>query len=127
MFLLEVMMQECPQLNDRAKRKAKGLALMWKNRTKKDNTNQAQVLGFLLLVAAFGLVSEFTFEDLVEYFYFVASSSRGPELCRGLGLGDGIPGKVFGRAFLLASALKLSCAHHHLSFLICFPGLGFWL
>ncbi|PKI77477.1 FRIGIDA-like protein 1 [Punica granatum] len=90
-FLLEVLMSVSPHLTDRAKRRAKGLALMWKKRTQKDASNHAQILGFLLMVAAFGLGSEFSFEDLAEYFVIVAASNRAPELCRRIGLGDGIP------------------------------------
>ncbi|KAL5737493.1 hypothetical protein ACOSP7_030254 [Xanthoceras sorbifolium] len=87
-LLLEVLMGLDVNIENVVKERAKNLALEWKGKVRVDGESSLETLGFLHLVAAYGLGSEFEKSDLVEYLLFVARYRQGTLLCKAIGLGD---------------------------------------
>ncbi|PON43294.1 Frigida-like [Parasponia andersonii] len=87
-LLLEQLMVVCPNVGSGSREKAKNLALEWKENMSKDGANPLESLGFLHLVAAYGLVSELNVDELLDNLVNVARYQPGIDLCRKLGLVD---------------------------------------
>ncbi|KAK7387148.1 hypothetical protein VNO78_27684 [Psophocarpus tetragonolobus] len=79
------------RVSDDARERAMKLALEWKERLMGDDDNVFGALGFLHLVAAFGLVSEFSLDELVEFSVVAPTNEEFPELCRAIGLTKRVP------------------------------------
>lgn len=94
-LLLEQLMAVCPNLGGgEVKGKAKRLAFEWRGRMSLDGKNPLESLGFLHLVAAYGLASEFDMDELLDMFVIAARYWQGTDLCRKIGLGDKVEGII---------------------------------
>ncbi|ONI13593.1 hypothetical protein PRUPE_4G232500 [Prunus persica] len=89
-LLLEVLMGVSPDVGFEVRERAKELALAWKGKVSMDGENPFEALGFLHLVAAYGLQSEFKMDELVDHFVIIARYRQAIELCQKIGLGDKI-------------------------------------
>lgn len=69
------------------------LAQAWKEKLVGDDNNACEALGLLHLIAAFGLVSEFSWDELVDFSVLAPVNEEFPELCRAVGLTEKVPGK----------------------------------
>ncbi|XLR49579.1 hypothetical protein HN51_000252 [Arachis hypogaea] len=79
-------------LSSKTREKALEAAREWKERLVAiDSGNTLVALGFLHLVAAFGLVSEFILDELVDCSLGATIHEEFPELCRITGLADRVP------------------------------------
>ena len=94
MMLMKQLRVANPRLSSKAREKALAVAREWKEKLVSDNANTLVALGFFHLVAAFGLVSEFGVEELVDYSAAAAVNEEFLELCRITGLTDRVPGKA---------------------------------
>lgn len=74
--------------------RARELALEWKERLVGDEDNMFGALGLLHLICAFGFVSEFSLDELVDFSVAAPTNEEDfPELCRTIGLTERVPGK----------------------------------
>lgn len=95
MLLLDQLRVLSPKIGFKVREQAKKLAVEWKERLMNDSTAKTlEALGFLHLVATYGLVSEFSMDELVDSSSMAAINDEVPELCRSIGLTDKIPGKI---------------------------------
>ncbi|KAF8023782.1 hypothetical protein BT93_F1082 [Corymbia citriodora subsp. variegata] len=91
-FLLEVLMRVCPSLSNELRESSKKVALDWKGKVNPEGPRHPmQVLGLLDLVAAYGLMSEFSVDELIDYCVIIAHFAQSRDLCRALGLEDKVP------------------------------------
>lgn len=98
-IVLKQLRVAAPSLSLKTREKALKVAKEWKERMKVHNANTLGVLGFFYFVAAYGLVSEFSIDELVDLSAMstgVAENEEFPELCRIIGLADRVPGNAFG-------------------------------
>lgn len=93
-LLLEVLTGISPNVGLEVRERAKKLALEWKGKVSTDGENQFEALGLLHLVTAYGVVSEFNMDELVDHLVIIARYRQATELCRRIGLGDKIGGKI---------------------------------
>jgi hypothetical protein len=82
--LLEVLMELKPEIKDEVREKAKSVAVAWKKNLRLDGEIPTEELGFLELVAAFGLKNEFSMDDLVNCLVIVSRRRQAFNLCRTL-------------------------------------------
>ncbi|CAK8565734.1 unnamed protein product [Lathyrus sativus] len=75
----------------KAREKAVKVALDWKVNLMGDCGNILKALGFIYLVYAFGIVSEFSMNELVEISAVAAINLEFMQLCRDVGLTDRVP------------------------------------
>ncbi|RZB99903.1 FRIGIDA-like protein 1 isoform B [Glycine soja] len=72
--------------------RARELALEWKERLVGDEDNMFGALGLLHLICAFGFVSEFSLDELVDFSVAAPTNEEDfPELCRTIGLTERVP------------------------------------
>lgn len=81
-LLLEQLMAVRPIIRGDVRERAKVLAMEWKGKIGRDEENQLESLGFLHLVAAYGLVSEFSSDEIVDNFVVIARHRQAIELFR---------------------------------------------
>ncbi|KAK8468524.1 hypothetical protein PHAVU_006G053200 [Phaseolus vulgaris] len=74
-----------------ARVRAVKLAQAWKEKFVGDDNNAFGALGLLHLIAAFGLVSEFSLDELVDFSVVAPTNEEFPELCRAVGLTEKVP------------------------------------
>ena len=79
-LLLEQLMAVRPIIRGDVRERAKVLAMEWKGKIGRDEENQLESLGFLHLVAAYGLVSEFSSDEIVDNFVVIARHRQAIEL-----------------------------------------------
>jgi len=72
------------------------LGQAWKEKLVGDDNNAFGALGLLHLIAAFGLISEFSLDELVDFSVVAPTNEEFPELCRAVGLTEKVPGKDIG-------------------------------
>lgn len=92
-LLLDTLMDNCPTVSNHLTERAKKLALELKQSLSKDGKDSLDALGFLLLVAAYKLTSEFNVDELVDYFTVIARYRQATKLCKVVGLGDKVAGR----------------------------------
>ncbi|KAF5728449.1 putative FRIGIDA like 1 [Tripterygium wilfordii] len=90
-LLLEQFMGLELNFSDKLRERAKNLALEWKGKATTNGENPLEPLGFLNLVAGFGLKSMFDLNELVDYFVNVARYKQATILCRAIGFEDKVP------------------------------------
>uniref|UniRef100_A0A5B6YX63 FRIGIDA-like protein n=1 Tax=Davidia involucrata TaxID=16924 RepID=A0A5B6YX63_DAVIN len=90
-LLLGQLMRVSPQIKPHVKEEAMKLAVGWKAKLEVGNENSLEVLGFLQVVATYGLVSAFDGDDLFKLFETIAKHREAPELFRELGFTDKVP------------------------------------
>jgi len=83
-------------LSAEASLRAVKLAQAWKEKLVGDDNNVFEALGLLHLIASFGLVSEFSWDELVDFSVVAPANEDFPELCRAIGLTEKVPGKDVG-------------------------------
>jgi hypothetical protein len=93
-LLLEALMELKANVGVGVRERAKELALEWKGKASPSEVQNFEVMGFLHLVAVYGLQSEFDGDELVDCFVIVAQFRQAVKLCRGFGLGDKVAGKA---------------------------------
>lgn len=96
-LLLEQLMAVRPNVGGDVRERAKALAAEWirKGKTSADSDKPLESLGFLHLVAAYGLVSEFDSDEILDHFVFIARHRQAIELCRKIVPEDNVKGNVF--------------------------------
>ncbi|KAF7831306.1 FRIGIDA-like protein 1 [Senna tora] len=92
--LLEQLRVISPNIGFKVREQAKKLAVEWKGRLMAEGAKTMEALGFLHFVAAYGLVSEASMDELVDFTAMAANCEEVPELCRVIGLVDKIPDLV---------------------------------
>ncbi|XP_057485156.1 truncated FRIGIDA-like protein 1 [Actinidia eriantha] len=88
--LLEVLMRLGVEIGGEVRERAKQVAMEWKRNVNVNEDNTLEVLGFLHLLATYGLADCFSVEDLVDFTVIIARFHQSVELCRVLALGDRI-------------------------------------
>lgn len=96
LLLLEQLRIISPKIESNVREKAKKLAAEWKGKLMNDGANTLGALGYLHFVLAYGLVSEVSTDELVDFSVMAANNKEVPELCRLIGLADKVPGKTTG-------------------------------
>ncbi|XP_061365843.1 FRIGIDA-like protein 3 [Gastrolobium bilobum] len=89
-FLLEQLMRISPHVKPQIRLEAMKLALDLKANMKASIENSSMVLGFLLLLSIYGLVSLFDEDEVLRLFEFAAHHKQAVELFRTLGFADKI-------------------------------------
>ncbi|KAF5740567.1 putative DNAJ heat shock N-terminal domain-containing protein [Tripterygium wilfordii] len=89
-ILLEQLRKISPPIMPNVRNEAMKLAFNWITRMRVDEEHSLQVLGFLLLLASYGLAFAFDSDELLSYMEVVARHSQAPEILRALGLADKI-------------------------------------
>ncbi|KAK9293133.1 hypothetical protein L1049_021119 [Liquidambar formosana] len=84
-LLLERLMKVSPEIKPHVKGGAMKLSFDWMTKMRPTAENYLEVLGFLLLVASYGLASAFDEDELRNLLWIVAQHRQAPELCRVLG------------------------------------------
>ncbi|KAK4275362.1 hypothetical protein QN277_018456 [Acacia crassicarpa] len=81
-----------PNIEFNEKEKARKLAAEWKWKfMTADRSDALTASAYLHLVLTYGLVSEVSMDDLVQFSAMAASNKEFPELCRIMGLADKVP------------------------------------
>jgi hypothetical protein len=93
-MLLRVLSVSDVNVSGKARERALKVAIGWKVRLMGDCGNILGALGFLYLVYAFGIVEEFSVDELVEFGVVAAVNGEFMQLCWDIGLTDRIPGKA---------------------------------
>ncbi|WJX69358.1 hypothetical protein P8452_53617 [Trifolium repens] len=87
-YLLEQLMKISPDIKPCVREEALKLALHLKANMKENNENSLVVLGFLLLLSIYGLVSYFNEDYILEIFAFVAQHKIAVKLFEALGFAN---------------------------------------
>ncbi|WCJ43244.1 Frigida-like protein [Euphorbia peplus] len=93
-LLLEQLLKVSVVISPPVKQEAMKLAFVWITKMKADAEHSLEVLGFLQLLASYGLASAFDVDELFTYFEIVAQHSQALELFHGLGLVDKVSGFI---------------------------------
>ena len=91
-LLLEQLMKTSPVVEPQVREEAMKLAFEWKAKMKVADENCLEVLGFLQLLASYGLGSGFNEDELRGLLATIDQHRQAPELCRTLGIIDKAPG-----------------------------------
>lgn len=101
-------------VSSKAKEKALKLALEWRKWLVVDAASALGAIGFLNIVSAFGLVSEFSTDELISFSALAAVNDDFPELYRAICLTDGVPncltGRVPGKVWRIACVCLVLCS-----------------
>ncbi|RVX14724.1 FRIGIDA-like protein 3 [Vitis vinifera] len=92
-FMLEQLMLFSPEIGEDVRQRAKSLAQEWKGKVKVGD-NTLKPMGFLHLLAAYGLGSDYDSTELLELLIDVVRYREVFGLCRGLNLVDKVPGML---------------------------------
>ncbi|XP_075098241.1 uncharacterized protein LOC107825057 [Nicotiana tabacum] len=90
-LLLEQLIRVSPKIQPIVRRRARKLAREWKGKMRAMTGDQLEILGFLYLLASYGLVSSFDADELMSLLTVVAEHNKSMELCRLLGFTKKIP------------------------------------
>ncbi|XP_030520976.2 FRIGIDA-like protein 5 isoform X2 [Rhodamnia argentea] len=93
-LLLEQLKKISPIITPQVKTEATKLSFFWITKMRADAENSLEVLGFLQLLATYGLASAFDADEILHYVEKIAQFNHMPELCQALGLKDKIPGLI---------------------------------
>lgn len=90
-LLLEQLIKMKPRIKSHLKERAMKIAMEWKERMEvDDDEHYLEVVGFLQLVATYGLTCAFGKDELLVLFKSCVRHDQAPELCRSLGFTDDI-------------------------------------
>ena len=92
-LLLEELLKLSPSIKPDVKQEAMRLAMEWRVKMRVDTQHSLEVLGFLQLLASYGLASAFDADELILYLEKVAEHEQLPGLCQILGVDNMAPGK----------------------------------
>ncbi|XP_058081102.1 FRIGIDA-like protein 3 [Magnolia sinica] len=90
-LLLDRLMSISPEISNDVKDRAKKLAEEWEGKVSKNGENPLEGVAFLHLLSAYGLVSSFDVDELLDIVVFIARRKQTIDLCRSLGLTEKIP------------------------------------
>nr|XP_023892114.1 FRIGIDA-like protein 5 [Quercus suber] len=93
-LLLEHLFKLSPSIKPDVKREAMRLAMEWRVKMMVDTQHSLEVLGFLQLLASYGLASAFDADELLLYLEKVAEHEQLPGLCQILGVDNKVPGLI---------------------------------
>ncbi|XP_059318380.1 uncharacterized protein LOC132068717 isoform X2 [Lycium ferocissimum] len=93
-FLLEQLMILSPKLKPEAKLEARKLAFDWKEKMKAETEDHLGILGFLLLVGAYGLASAFDKDELESLCHTAAQDDNAYPIFHVLGIAGEHPSKT---------------------------------
>uniref|UniRef100_A0A2P2NFE8 FRIGIDA-like protein n=1 Tax=Rhizophora mucronata TaxID=61149 RepID=A0A2P2NFE8_RHIMU len=93
-LILEQLMKISPEIRPHVAEEAMKLARVWITKMRATSEHSLEVLGFLLLLAVYGLASAFDADELFGYLMIVAQYSQTPELIHVLGFADKINGFI---------------------------------
>ncbi|GAB4855480.1 hypothetical protein Ancab_024096 [Ancistrocladus abbreviatus] len=91
-LLLEELAKLKPPIKSHIRGRAMQIAVEWKGKMQVDSENHLEAVGFLQLVATYGLRNRFKKEELVKLFESAAQHAHAPALCMSLGLENKISG-----------------------------------
>ena len=92
-LLLEQLLKISPSIKPDVKKEAMRLAIEWRAKMRVDTEQSLEVLGFLQLLASYGLASAFDDDELIMYLEKVSEYEQLPGLCQILGVDNMAPGK----------------------------------
>lgn len=92
--LLEQLMETGLSFSEEVRERAKKLALEWKDKVRLRKDNSLETSAFLHLVATYSLGAMFDKEELVGYFFTISKFRQATLLCRSIGLGEKVHGKI---------------------------------
>nr|POE61226.1 frigida-like protein 1 [Quercus suber] len=92
-LLLEQLLKLSPSIKPDVKQEAMRLAIEWRVKLRVDTEHSLEVLGFLQLLASYGLASAFDDDELIMYLEKVSEYEQLPGLCQILGVDNMAPGK----------------------------------
>lgn len=101
-FLLEHLVGISPHIEPHVREEAVKLAVDLKANMRASTENSLEVLGFLLLLSIYGLVSYFDEDEVLELFEFVAHHEQARELFWTLGFMDNKISGMFVKEFLFS-------------------------
>lgn len=104
--LLKILSVAGVNVSLKTREKALKVAMDWKVRLIGDCANILGALGFFYLIYAFGLVSEFSMDQLVEFSSMAAVNDEFPQLCRDISLTYRVPGKAVGFFLMIWCCLR---------------------
>ncbi|GAB2218755.1 hypothetical protein Drorol1_Dr00001987 [Drosera rotundifolia] len=90
-LLLEQLMLLNRRIKNPVRERAMELAVKWKWKMTAVREHYLEVVGFLQLVASYGLATGLDKDELVEFVVTAAQHPHAPTLCRSLGLADKVP------------------------------------
>ena len=94
-FIFEQLLRNSPEIQPDVKEDAMKLAIKWGDRIRASKTEKSlEVLGFLLFLAAYGLVSSFTEDGIASFLEMISQNRHVLEESRTLGLAYKIDGIV---------------------------------
>ncbi|XP_050883769.1 uncharacterized protein LOC127086982 isoform X2 [Lathyrus oleraceus] len=112
--LLEQLMRISPNIKPCVREEALKLALDLKANMKENTENSLAILGFLLLLSIYGLVTSFIEDEILELFAFVAHHRIAVELFRTLGfankVSDFVENLIKKKEFV--GAVRFSCEYN---------------
>ncbi|WCJ43245.1 hypothetical protein M5689_024000 [Euphorbia peplus] len=85
-LLLDELMKLGPEIRPPVKKQAKAMAIAWLKKLNSHVAHSLQVLGFLLLLASYGLASSFDADKLLTRLEIISLHSQAPRLFVALGL-----------------------------------------
>ncbi|KAA8523582.1 hypothetical protein F0562_010005 [Nyssa sinensis] len=89
--LLEELMGLNPEIKPEVRERANKLAAKWKGKVDLKGEDPLKALGFLHLLATYGLVDDFDKEEILDFVDVVARCRQATKLCWALGLADRMP------------------------------------
>ncbi|WOL15476.1 truncated FRIGIDA-like protein 1 [Canna indica] len=90
--LLERIPEIRPAIELPVKNRAKTLAAEWKGKvTEAGRNNGLEIIGLLQLISAYGLVSEFKLDEILDLLLVISRRKQAVDLCRSLGLTEHVP------------------------------------
>ncbi|XP_028758508.1 truncated FRIGIDA-like protein 1 isoform X2 [Neltuma alba] len=92
--LMEQLRVLSPNIGFKVRERAKMVASEWKASLWTDGAKTLEALGFLHFVVAYGLLSEVSMDELVDFTAMAANNDEVPQLCRTIGLTEKIPDLV---------------------------------
>ncbi|OVA15114.1 Frigida-like [Macleaya cordata] len=90
-LLLERLFELSPEIKPQVKDKANKLAIEWKGKITSGDENPLEPLGFLQLLATYGLASSFDANELLDLAVSIARRKQAIDLCRSLGFNEKMP------------------------------------
>nr|POF19092.1 frigida-like protein 1 [Quercus suber] len=92
-LLLEQLFKLSPSIKPDVKQEAMRLAIEWRVKLRVDTQHSLEVLGFLQLLASYGLASAFDDDELIMYLEKVSEYEQLPGLCQILGVDNMAPAR----------------------------------
>ncbi|KAL6146690.1 hypothetical protein ACLB2K_057368 [Fragaria x ananassa] len=89
--LLETIRRVQPHVGPQLKENATELTVQWKTRLRADAENSLEIVGFLLFIATYELLSTLTTDEIAKLLAMISQHTHALELCQTLGFADMFP------------------------------------